>query len=92
MTLWKADDGTERAKYAPPVVAHRNLMVGMLRDGKKIRGGGHDDSAALYFPPSYSPEQIRTTITAALRTIKDSERPIGVTLGDLLVSGKSGRK
>ncbi len=67
-------------------------VVGMLRDGKKIRGGGHDDSAALYFPSSYSPEQIRTTIMAALRTIKDSERPTGVTLGDLFASGKTGKK
>jgi len=67
-------------------------VVGMLRDGKKIRGGGHDDSAALYFPPSYSPEQIRTTITAALRAIKDSERPTGVTLGDLFASAATGRK
>ncbi len=68
-------------------------VVGMLKDGRKIRGGGHDDSAALYFPSSYSPEQIRTTITAALRTIRDSERPTGVTLGDLLLSPeKKGRR
>lgn len=58
-------------------------VVGMLRDGKKIRGGGHDDSAALYFPPFYTPEQIRSTLAAAIRTIQDQERPSGVTLGDL---------
>lgn len=58
-------------------------VVGMLRDGKKIRGGGHDDSAALYFPPSYTPDQIRSTLAAAIRTIRDQERPSGVTLGDL---------
>lgn len=63
-------------------------VVGMLRDGKKIRGGGHDDSAALYFPSSYSPEQIRTTIQAAIRAIKDSERPAGVTLGDLFAKAR----
>lgn len=61
-------------------------VVGMLRDGKKIRGGGHDDAAALYFPPSYTPAQIRSTLEAALRTIRDSERPTGVTLGDLFAS------
>jgi crossover junction endodeoxyribonuclease RusA len=32
MTLWRAQDGTERAKYAPEVVAHRNLVVGALVD------------------------------------------------------------
>jgi len=58
-------------------------VVGMLRDGRKIRGGGHDDSAALYFPQSYTPDQIRDTIRAAMRTIRDQERPAGVTLGDL---------
>ena len=62
-------------------------VVGMLRDGKKVRGGGHDDSAALYFPPSYSPDQIRTTLQAAMRTIRDQERPTGVTLGDLFKTG-----
>lgn len=30
MTLWKDDQGRERAKYAAPVVAHRNLVVGAL--------------------------------------------------------------
>jgi crossover junction endodeoxyribonuclease RusA len=30
MTLWRAQDGTERAKYAPEVVAHRNLVIGAL--------------------------------------------------------------
>ena len=58
-------------------------VVGMLRDGRKIRGGGHGDSAALYFPQSYTPDQIRDTIKAALRTIREQERPAGVTLGDL---------
>ena len=58
-------------------------VVGMLRDGRKIRGGGHDDSAALYFPQSYTPDQIRDTIRAAMRTKRDQERPAGVTLGDL---------
>lgn len=30
MTLWRDDQGNERAKYAAPVVAHRNLVVGAL--------------------------------------------------------------
>lgn len=60
-------------------------MVGILRDGRRIRGGGHDDSAALYFPSSYTPVQIRDTIAAAMRNMKESRAPAGVTLGDLLV-------
>jgi len=32
MTLWRAQDGSERAKYAPEVVQHRNLLVGSLMD------------------------------------------------------------
>lgn len=63
-------------------------VVGILKDGRKIRGGGHDDSAALYFPPSYTPDQIRSTLQAAMRTIRDSERPAGVTLGDLFAAMK----
>lgn len=31
LALWRAPDGSERAKYAPDVVAHRNLVVGCLR-------------------------------------------------------------
>lgn len=30
MALWRAADGSERAKYAPEVVAHRNLVIGCL--------------------------------------------------------------
>lgn len=30
MSLWTASDGTERAKYAPETVAHRNLVVGSV--------------------------------------------------------------
>ena len=61
-------------------------IVGMLRDGKRIRGGGHDDSAALYFPSSYTPAQIRDTIAAAMRNMKEAQAPAGVTLGDLLAA------
>lgn len=31
MTLWRADDGSERAKHPPTTVAHRNLAVGQVR-------------------------------------------------------------
>lgn len=31
MTLWRAPDGSERAKHPPATVEHRNLMVGLLR-------------------------------------------------------------
>lgn len=30
ITLWRAADGSERAKHPTSTVAHRNLMVGML--------------------------------------------------------------
>lgn len=30
VALWRAPDGSERAKYAPDVVAHRNLVIGCL--------------------------------------------------------------
>lgn len=32
MTLWRDDQGRERAKYAAPTVAHRNLVIGALVD------------------------------------------------------------
>ena len=31
VTLWRAPDGSERAKHPPATVEHRNLMVGLLR-------------------------------------------------------------
>ena len=37
MTLWTADNGKGRAEYAPPVVAHRNLAVAMLRQANRNR-------------------------------------------------------
>lgn len=57
-------------------------VVSLLKDGKKVRGGGHEDAAALYFPPQYSQEKIRDSIEAALKAIKEKERPMGPTLGD----------
>lgn len=31
ITLWRANDGTERAKHAPDTINHRNLAIGLLR-------------------------------------------------------------
>lgn len=59
-------------------------VVGILRDGKKVRGGGHDDSAALYFPPFYSQDQIKNSLYTAVQTIQERERSVGTNLGDLL--------
>ena len=59
-------------------------VTGLLRDGKKIRGGGHDDSAALYFPPGYRPEDIRDSLVSAVRSALESDEPAGISLGDLL--------
>jgi oligoribonuclease NrnB/cAMP/cGMP phosphodiesterase (DHH superfamily) len=55
----------------------------ILQDGKKIRGGGHDNAAALYFPPSYSEMSIKESLLSAMRTLHEQERPIGATLGDI---------
>jgi hypothetical protein len=59
-------------------------VVGILRDGKKVRGGGHDDSAALYFPPYYTQEQIRSSLEAAVRTIQERNESASLNLGNLL--------
>lgn len=53
MTLWRAPDGSERAKYAPEVVAHRNLVVGALVDawsGQQPLAGPVLVSVRLWFP------------------------------------------
>jgi crossover junction endodeoxyribonuclease RusA len=53
MTLWRAPDGSERAKYAPEVVAHRNLVVGALADswaGRAALEGPASVIVALTFP------------------------------------------
>jgi hypothetical protein len=58
--------------------------VSLLKDGRSIRGGGHDDAAALYFPASYNEKSIMESIQSALATSRESARGMGVTLGDLL--------
>jgi len=53
MTLWRDDQGRERAKYAAPVVAHRNLVVGALVDAWQAQeplAGPVMVSARLAFP------------------------------------------
>mgnify|MGYP007058147997 FL=1 len=59
-------------------------ITGMLRDGRKVRGGGHGDAAALYFPPHYSLEQICDSILSAIKLVSEQESPISMTLGDIL--------
>ncbi len=58
-------------------------IVSLLKDGKKIRGGGHGDAAALYFPHTYSEDQIRDTLLAAIRQEKERSEQPNVTLKDL---------
>jgi len=53
ITLWKDDQGRDRAKYAAPVVAHRNLVVGRLVDawaGFEPITGPVQVQARLIFP------------------------------------------
>ncbi|MDR3075971.1 MAG: phosphohydrolase [Synergistaceae bacterium] len=59
-------------------------VTSLLKDGRSIRGGGHDDAAALYFPASYNEKSIRESILAALAAKAESSSGMGVTLGDLL--------
>jgi single-stranded DNA-specific DHH superfamily exonuclease len=59
-------------------------IVGLLKDGRKVRGGGHADAAALYFPPNYSEELIKDSLQSAIKAVKEQEQSAGPTLGDLL--------
>lgn len=58
-------------------------IIALLKDGKKIRGGGHGDAAALYFPRSYNEHQIRETVLAAIKQEKERTESLNVTLGDI---------
>ncbi len=58
-------------------------MVGLLKNGRKVRGGGHGDAAAIYFPSRYRQEEIRDSLISAIRTAREQEEPVGMTLGDL---------
>ncbi|MCE5201131.1 MAG: phosphohydrolase [Synergistaceae bacterium] len=58
-------------------------VMALLKDGKKVRGGGHGDASALYFPHHYSEEQIRNSVLAAIRVEKERAETPKVTLGDL---------
>ncbi|MDO4988494.1 MAG: phosphohydrolase [Synergistes sp.] len=58
-------------------------VISLLKDGRKIRGGGHGDASALYFPRNYTQEEMRDSILAAIRTEKENSAKPNVTLGDL---------
>ena len=58
-------------------------IITLLKDGKKVRGGGHGDAAALYFPYSYNEVQIRDTVLAAIKQEKERTEAPNVTLGDI---------
>lgn len=58
-------------------------VLSLLKDGKKVRGGGHGDASALYFPRSYTQEQMRDSILAAIKVEKERSAAPKVTLGDL---------
>ena len=58
-------------------------IITLLKDGKKVRGGGHGDAAALYFPYSYTEDQIHNTVLAAIKQEKERSETPNVTLGDL---------
>jgi len=59
-------------------------VVGLLKDGEKIRGGGHGDAAALSFPPHYTPRQIQSSLQSAIHIADEQKEETGLTLGDLL--------
>jgi len=58
-------------------------IMALLKDGKKVRGGGHGDASAIYFPRHYNEEQIRDSILAAIRAEKERMQEPNVTLGEL---------
>ncbi|HOO63833.1 MAG TPA: phosphohydrolase [Synergistaceae bacterium] len=58
-------------------------LVGLLKDGRKVRGGGHDDAAALYYPSSYREMEIRDTLVGGIRAADQRHSPT-LNLGDLL--------
>lgn len=58
-------------------------VLALLKDGKKVRGGGHGDASAIYFPRNYTELQMRDSILAAIRAERERGESIKVTLGDL---------
>jgi hypothetical protein len=64
-------------------------IVSLLKDGRRIRGGGHDDAAAVYFPANFTREQIFSSISTAMMSHRESSQDVGFTLGDLF-RGKLG--
>lgn len=58
-------------------------VLALLKDGKKVRGGGHGDASAVYFPRNYTEAQMRDSILAAIRVERERTEAPKVTLGDL---------
>ena len=54
-------------------------LVGLLRDGRKVRGGGHGDAAALYFPTHFKEEQILSGQSAHVQARKRGGHEGGVS-------------
>jgi hypothetical protein len=57
-------------------------VVALLKDGRKVRGGGHADAAALYWPAGTPEDRIREGLLSAIRA-EAERRTSGPTLGDL---------
>lgn len=58
-------------------------VMALLKDGRKVRGGGHGDASALYFPSNYTEMQIKDSVLAAIRVQTEKDASPKVTLGDL---------
>lgn len=58
-------------------------VMALLKDGRKVRGGGHGDASAVYFPRSYSESEIQEALVSAIRIEKEKNEKPNVTLGDL---------
>ena len=58
-------------------------VMSLLKDGKKVRGGGHGDASAIYFPHHYTELQMKDSILAAIRVERERDETPRITLGDL---------
>lgn len=58
-------------------------VMSLLKDGKKVRGGGHGDASAIYFPRHYTELQMKDSILAAIRVEKERDEAPRITLGDI---------
>ncbi|MCK7476160.1 MAG: hypothetical protein M0C28_00110 [Candidatus Moduliflexus flocculans] len=66
-------------------------ITGLLKDGRKVRGGATAMPRPSISRPTTTPTRSGRSLLSALRTAREADRPVGLSLGDLLKEKLNGK-